>query len=338
MAQQSKIKKAIRTERFGRIRDVFLVVIGCIIFAFGDVVFLNKWDIVSGGVASVGVMVDYFVEPLLGFGIRDIVVAIVQIALWFLGLFLLGKRFSLKTAVAMIVYPAFYALFYRLDVGTLMGLGSLYPELNGASLSEYVLKSQDISNLIICALCGGVLDGIAVGLAFLGHASTGGFSIISSILAKFTAIKEDVSSFFVDAFLILLSTLIRINQSGIGIYCLGGIASALVCAIAIQFVYVNADRFVIVDVISEKYEEIAEFVFKDLDHSVTLIDAVGGYTKEKRKMMRVVINKNEQLDLEKKIAEVDPSAFVSFTKAKSINGEGFIPLPLNKEKKEKKDD
>lgn len=338
MAEQSKIKKAMRSNKFAKIRDVFLVVVGCIIFAFGDAVFLNEWDIVSGGVASVGVMIDYFVEPLLGYGIRDIVVAIVQVALWFLGLFLLGKKFSIKTAVAMVIYPTFYALFYRLNIGSLLGLDALYPQLNGGTLNGYVLKSEDISNLMICALAGGILDGAAVGLAFLGHASTGGFSIISSILAKYTSIKEDLSSFFVDAILILLSTLIRINQPGIGIYCLGGIASAMICALAIQFVYVNADRFVIVDVISEKYDDIAEFVFKDLDHSVTVFDAIGGYTGEKRKMMRVVINKNEQLDLEKKIAEVDPNAFVSFTKAKSINGEGFIPLPKNKEKKEKKDD
>lgn len=334
-----QVKKIMRSKTFAKVKDIGLVVIGCILFAFGDAVFLNKWDVVSGGVSSIGIIIDYFLEPIIGFGIRDIVVAVVQIALWFLGLFILGKRFSIKTAIAMVAYPAFYALFYRLDVGTHLGLSALYPNLaEGATLNEYVLTSADVSNLIICSVVGGVLDGVGVAFAFLGHASTGGFAIISSILAKFTSIKEDVSSFAIDAILILSATFARIHQPSIGICCLGGIISAMVCSLAIQFVYINVDRFVIVDVISDKYQEIADFVFKELDHSVTLFDAVGGYSHENKKMMRVVIYKSEQLDLEKKIAEVDPSAFVSFTKAKSINGEGFIPLPMKKDKKVEKDD
>ncbi len=330
---KQEIKKVVRSARFRKAEDVFLVVFGCILFAFGDAVFLNKWDVVSGGVSSVGIIVDYFVEPLLGFGIRDIVVAVVQVGLWFLGLAFLGKKFSIKTAIAMIAYPAFYALFYRLDVGAHLGLSALYPALaEGESLSTYALTSSDVGNLIICAICGGILDGIAVGLAFLGHASTGGFAILSSILAKYTSVKEDVSSFLIDAALILIATLFRLQQPGIGISCLGGILSAMTCSIAIQFVYINADRFLVVDVISDKYKEISDFVFKELDHSVTIIDAVGGYTGENRKLMRIVINKSEQLDLENKIADLDPTAFISITKAKTINGEGFLPLPHSKKK------
>lgn len=327
-----KIKQVTRSETYKKIKDFVLVILGCTLFAFGDAVFLNKWDIVSGGVSSVGIMIDTFVEPLLGFGIRDIVVAVVQIALWFLGLFVLGKKFSIKTAVAMVAYPGFYALFYRLDIGTHLGLSGLYPP-EGVSLTTYVLAGSDISNLIFCALIGGILDGIAVGMAFLGHASTGGFAILSSILAKFTSIKEDISSFFIDGILIVLATLLRLSQPSIGICCLGGILSSMACSIAIQSIYINADRYVICDVISDKYEEISEFVIKDLDHSVTLIDAVGGYTGQQRKLLRAIINKSEQIELERKIAEVDPNAFVSFSKANTINGEGFIPLSMRKKKK-----
>ncbi len=335
----AQMRKMVRSPHYQRAKDILLILVGCVLFAFGDAVFLNKWDIVSGGVSSLGIIVDYFVEPLTGFGIRDIVVAVAQVVLWILGLVFMGKKFALKTLVAMIAYPAFYALFYRLDLGTVLGLGLLYPSVGGASLSSYELLSTDVGNLMICAAIGGALDGVAVGMAFLGHASTGGFAIVSSILAKFTAMKEDVSSFLIDSVLILISALARLNQPSIGIYVLGGIISALVCSMAIQAVYINADRFVIADVISDQYEEIAKFVYNELDHSVTLFDAVGGYTGENRKMMRIVINKSEQLDLENKIAEIDPSAFVSFTKAKSINGEGFVPLPkIKKEKKHKTGD
>lgn len=47
---------------YKKVKDVCLVLIGCILFAFGDAVFLNKWDIVSGGVSSVGVIVDFLLN------------------------------------------------------------------------------------------------------------------------------------------------------------------------------------------------------------------------------------------------------------------------------------
>jgi hypothetical protein len=45
-------------------------------------------------------------------------------------------------------------------------------------------------------------------------------------------------------------------------------------------------------------------------------------------MIRVVIYQVETSELRTKIAQIDPKAFVSFTQAKTINGEGFEPFIL----------
>lgn len=306
--------------------DIFLVLLGCALYGFGDAVFLTPWSVISGGVASVGILLDHLFEPMLHFSIADIVVAVMQVGLWVLGLAIMGKKYSLKTALAMVAYPLFYALFYRLKIGDAMGFREIYPKEG-----EF-----QAANLVLCAVCGGILDGMGVALAYLGYSSTGGFNVVSSILAKYTSLKEDVSSFLIDATLILLSALIRFNEAHIWLNCLGGILSALVCSMAIQFIYINADRYLIVDIVSEKCEDIAKYVFDDLDHSVTYFDAVGGYTGEKRKLMRVIINKSEEVDLTHEIAKIDPVAFVSITKAKSINGEGFAPFPTRRPSKKKK--
>jgi uncharacterized membrane-anchored protein YitT (DUF2179 family) len=78
--------------------------------------------------------------------------------------------------------------------------------------------------------------------------------------------------------------------------------------------------------LSDHYEEIQDYIHKDMDHATTIIDTIGGYTGEKRKMIRVVIYQVETAELRTKIAEIDPKAFVSFTQAKTINGEGFEPF------------
>ncbi|MBR4275231.1 MAG: YitT family protein, partial [Bacilli bacterium] len=94
--------------------------------------------------------------------------------------------------------------------------------------------------------------------------------------------------------------------------------------------------FVICDIITEKYEEVNRFVIDEMDHSTTLFDTVGGYTGEDRKMVRAVIYTDETTELREFIATIDPKAFVSFTKAKTINGEGFEPFYVRHRKKHSK--
>ena len=112
-----------------------------------------------------------------------------------------------------------------------------------------------------------------------------------------------------------------------------GILCAIVCSLSIRFLYVDATQFVICDIITEKYEEVNRFVIDEMDHSTTLFDTVGGYTGEDRKMVRAVIYTDETTELREFIATIDPKAFVSFTKAKTINGEGFEPFYVRHRKK-----
>jgi hypothetical protein len=115
-----------------------------------------------------------------------------------------------------------------------------------------------------------------------------------------------------------------------------GILSALICAVAVQYIYINADSFVIVDVISDKYMDIQDYIHKELGHATTLIDIVGGYSGEKHKMVRVVIYEIETTELKNRIAQIDPLAFVSFMQAKTINGRGFVPFVASRSKANKR--
>jgi uncharacterized membrane-anchored protein YitT (DUF2179 family) len=169
---------------------------------------------------------------------------------------------------------------------------------------------------------GGALSGIGVAICYLGNGSTGGFDVISFIIAKYSEMKQDVSGFIIDTSLIV-----------IGMFCLQdvvrslvGILAALACAVAIQYVYINSNSFIIVDILSDHYAEIQEYIHKDMGHATTVIDTVGGYSGAKRKMIRVIIYEVEMGELKTRIAQIDPKAFVSFTQAKTINGEGFEPF------------
>jgi hypothetical protein len=68
----------------------------------------------SGGVASVGIIVNYYVEPLIHFDITDFVIDGVQVILVDCGsLSPSAKSSSLNTLVASLAYPLFYTILYR---------------------------------------------------------------------------------------------------------------------------------------------------------------------------------------------------------------------------------
>lgn len=305
-------KKLTKAEKLRILRNYSLVILACIVLAFGDAAFITPCNIVSGGVASIGIIVNHFLEPVVGFDTNSLVVAIVQVVLLIIGLIVLGKEFAIKTAFASLAFPAIFALFMWIDIGNLLGLGTLY-----AKVAE-----GDVGYLILAALFGGALVGSGVALGYLGNGSTGGLDVVSEIIAKYSDIKQDVSGFIIDATLVIVGIIIYRNiVSG-----MIGILSAFACALAVQYIYISLNSYVIVDIISDNVEEIKNYIHNEMEHATTIVDAEGGFTGEKRKMIRVVIYHDEQAELKQLVANVDPKAFMCITTAKAINGEGFEPL------------
>ena len=85
------------------------------------------------------------------------------------------------------------------------------------------------------------------------------------------------------------------------------------------------------NIISKKNEEINSFVIEELERGSTIINGIGGYTKDEVNILQVTLDIREYYILMDIIAKVDPSAFVTVTKASSVRGEGFKALQeLNK--------
>ena len=298
------------------IRYYVLITLGCFILAFGDAAFLSPMNLVTGGVLSIGIISQHFVT-LAGsdFYIVDIVVWAVQLILLLVSFLILGKNFTLRTMYATLIYPALFTLLTRVPIVDGQSLGNFIA-------SRFQSDPQDTGLLILAGIFGGVCVGAGVSVTYFAGGSTGGLDVLSVIIAKKTPIKEAISAFIMDAILVLTGIFLLRNL----VLGLIGVISAFTCALAIQYIYVNANAFIIADIISEKYEEIMDYVHSTMDHATTVIDAVGGYTGTGRKILRVAFSKRELNQFRQFIGQVDPRAFVTFTQASMINGEGFDPL------------
>ncbi|MBO6286134.1 MAG: YitT family protein [Bacilli bacterium] len=293
-----------------------ILVLGCALLAFGDAAFISPLNLVTGGVLSIGVITQHFVT-LAGsdFYVVDIVTWIIQILMLIVSFLFLGKKFTLRTIFATLLYPALFTFFIRV------------PLINGVSIgnhlaSFFLTEDTDWGLRTLAGIAGGAFIGAGVGVCYHAGGSTGGLDVISAILARKTPIKEGVSAFIFDGTLVIAGMIVmRDIRNG-----LVGVLGALVCAMTVQVLYVNTQSFVIADIISEKWEVIQDYVHNQMDRSTTVIDVTGGYSKEGKKILRVAFSKRELLPFRAFIGQTDPKAFVTFTQASMINGEGFDPL------------
>lgn len=302
------------------------VVLGTFILSFGSVIFLAKSELVSGGVSGIAIIIQHFVNV----NIYDYLVAGLTLLFWFIGLACLGKVFAFRTLLSSFLYIGFTFMLVR--VPFFDNLANQFAGLTSESGTQ-------AGNLILCGIFGGVFVGGGVALTFLGGGSTGGVDVIQLLISKYFKVKESISSFAIDASIIIAGMLaIQIPGNADSMEwtkALCGILSAFVTAALIEVVYIRNQTSYQVDIISDRWEEISKYAQETLDRGCTIIHAQGGYKGEERIILRVVFDKSQYDKIRNFIAEIDPRAFVTFTQTNAVYGEGFKSNRKNIKNKDK---
>ncbi len=296
-----------RSELFGIIKNLFLVVLGTVILAFGTAVFILPFNLVVGGVSGIALVLDALLP--YEFITVDLIITVLTWVLFFIGLIVLGKDFAMKTLISTIVYPpALSAFLHLVDPNFLGG----FFDLTASSYSEL--------SIMLAAVVGGVCIGVGCAVTFIGGGSTGGVDIIAFSLCRvFKRLKSSYAIFFIDATPVVLGMFII----GDLVLSLLGILSALISAVMVDKVFLGMSRAYVAHIVTDKYEEINRGVIEVLERTTTIIDAVGGYSGDGKKMVMVSFTMAQYNSLMDIIKKNDKYAFVTISQAHEINGEGW---------------
>ena len=283
-------------------QNYFFVTIGTFLLTFGSVIFLSKCELVAGGISGIAIIIQHFVS----YQIYDYVVAGLTVICWLMGLIFVSKEFALKTLLSSVLYIGFTFLFKRIQ--------------SFENLATQFAGNMEVGNFILCGIFGGVFVGAGVALTFLGGGSSGGVDVLQAIAKKYLNIKESVSSLVFDILIILVGMV----AMQLWVEALCGILSCFITAMMIEVIYIRNQTSYQVDIISNKWEEISDFVQNELNRGATIIRAEGGYKGEERIILRVVFDKMQYEQIREYIASIDPNAFVTFTQTNAVYGEGFV--------------
>ncbi|MBE6635895.1 MAG: YitT family protein [Ruminococcaceae bacterium] len=289
------------------VKNSALVVLGTLVLAFGAAVFIIPFDLVTGGITGLAIILDEIIKA--EFITIDLIITVITWLTFLLGAVILGKDFALKTLISTITYPFAISLFLQLASPDALGG---YLDLAGSSYGELAL--------ILGSVVGGGLVGIGCALAFLGGGSTGGVDIIAFVICKFfPRLKSSKVIFVIDALIVTLGIFI-INDLIISLL---GVLSATVAAIMIDKVFLGGKRALVAKIVSEKYDEINRLVIEKMDRTTTIIDVTGGYSLQNKKMLMVSFTMREYTTIMNIVNETDKYAFVTIHRAHEINGEGW---------------
>lgn len=292
------------------IKNTLLVILGTVVLAFGTGIFLVQFDLVTGGMPGMAIilnslLVDSNGNPLLPI---DVYIFIISWGLFFIGLFVLGKDFAFKTLISTIVYSPVFSISIRLVSADVLG-GYFF--LQG---------SYEQVGIILSALFGGTFVGAGCAITFLGGGSTGGTDIIAFIICKFfKRLRSSVVIFVIDV-LIVLGGVFVINDFVVSLL---GVLSAFICALVIDKLFLGESKAFIAQIVSDKYEEINQEIIKKLDRTTTILEAEGGYSRSPKKVVMVSFTMDQYATLVNLINLIDKTAFVSINRAHEINGEGW---------------
>lgn len=277
-----------------RLRDLALIVAGSAIFAVGVDCFEVPNGLAAGGITGLATVFYALAEAVgvyLPVGMQTIVMNVFLLLLVIKS----GNRgYIVRTVIGIIACGVFTDAF----VPFLPVLG------NG--------------DLLLCALWGGVITGIGLGLVFRAGGNTGGTDIISQLLAKKLSIPVGTAMIVVDGLVIALSAPVfsveNALYAAIAMYICGKVIDAVIDG-------PRSERAAYI--ISERHAEIANAIMYDLNRGCTELQARGVWSGNDRPVLFCVLGRNQVPLLKQVVAEEDPEAIVFISEVHEAFGEGF---------------
>ena len=273
--------------------NILYILLGSAIFAYGLVNFNMQNNLAEGGFTGITLLL-YFLFDLD----PSYTNLILNIPIFFIGWKLLGKNTFIYTLIGTISLSVFLWIIQRLPM-------IMFPPL--------------IDDLTLAALFAGVSIGVGLGIIFRYGGTTGGVDIIARLAHKYIGWSMGKTMFMFDAVVIAFSILMYLSYRE-GMYTL---VAVFVAARVIDFMQEGAYAAKGATIISDKNEEIASKILKEMDRGATILRGQGTFTKQDRNVLYCVVAKNEIVKLKNVITSVDPHAFVAVSDVHDVLGEGF---------------
>ena len=277
-------------------KDYVMIIVGLMLYALGFCAFILPYHIVIGGMAV----------TMYG----------VNIMLLIAGGRMLGRAFTLRT-----IFGA-------------TGLSLFIGAIEAYFLSRPPLVQDPTMSIVL----GGILLGLGIGTIYIHNGTSGGSDIVAAMVAKVSNVSVGRTLMLVDMSIVAFTFFLPFDgdmeqrvQDCVPRIIYGWVIIFIYSYITDMLINTNrqATQFII---FSSKWKEIADKVHTDANRGVTVLDAMGWYSKHEVKILMVWCRKIESVTIFRIVKSVDENAFITQTNVNGVYGKGFDQMKVKMKK------
>ena len=230
-------------------------------------------------ISGLGIVLSNFIPLPL-----SAITMILNVVLLVIGFFTCGREFGVKTVYTSIMLPVFLGIFEM-----------VFPDIG--SLTD----SQELD-----VLCYILVVSVGLSILFNRNASSGGLDIVEKIMNKY--LHMDLGrAMSLSGMCVALSAAFVYDKKTVVLSILGTYFNGIVLD---HFIFDhNIKRRVCI--ITEKEEELRNFILNDLHSGATIYESIGAYNMQKRNEIITIVDKNEYQKLMNYMNHEDPKAFIT---------------------------
>ena len=291
----STIKSAIKDiKKELKWTNIFMLTLAGMINAFGVTIFLFPLKLYDSGISGLSMLLDQITPPSLSLSLFLIVLNT--------PVFLFGLK---KQGIAFTGYSVFTVGIYSLVSYLIMYV---------LPIDVSIISPLAGSDLLLCAVFGGVISGIGSGMTIRFGGAIDGVDVLSVIFAK----KLGIS---IGTFVMVFNTLLYISCGSFlhsWILPLYSIVAYYVGSKTVDFVVEGFGRSKCAMIVTTKANEISDALSESFNAGGTIVNAIGGYSKEQKEIIYFIVNQFQIGRLKSIVHDIDENAFISLQEVSEI--------------------
>ena len=289
---------------------IWPVLVSGVLRALGIYIFVNPNNFAPGGTNGIAVLIEYATGFNSGYTLM-----LISVPLFFLAFFFIGKKEAIVSTVSFFITSVMLILVSLIEKS--IGVQHLCPISGGADGG-----SERIIHGLLGAVAGGIFLGIALAVMLKQCGTSGGTSILASIInKKFRNLSVSMLTSAFDAIVVFVSIFVYWGDNFTSIIdpvllaLVSLFVTSKVCDAILQG-FKTAYKF---EIITSNPEELSQEIMQKLHRGVTCMAAEGMYSHKNKSMLICVIRKRQLAELQRIIRRY-PDTFAYFTSTSEVYG------------------
>ena len=259
--------------------EFLVITFGTLVVAAAVFFFMMASNVTVGSATGVAIVLANFIPLQV-----STITMVINVVLLILGFLFIGRDFGIKTVYCAVLLPTMIAVFEY-----------LFP--NNQSMT---------GDAFLDMLCYVFVVSIGLAILFPRNASSGGLDIVAKFLNKYLRMELGRAMSLSGICAALTSALVYDSK----IVILSLLGTYLNGIVLDHFIF-GMDGKKRVCIISEKEEEIREFIIHELHSGATIYEIKGGYGGQPRREIITIVDKSEYVKLMNFVTKTDATAFVT---------------------------